>query len=190
MFLSRTSTIRRRLIVYTLIISSLYIGATVVNKFYVNSVFKKSLAESGIEFNRFKSTPLPLTNFLWMGIAEVDDGYYMALYSVFDDEKPDSFAYLKRNNQLLEPFSDDKSLQKLLKFTKGYYIVGEDANGIYIADLRFGKAGIGDNADYVFKFRISDSNGGLHITESQESRKIESGMFSAYLDRILGRVTN
>lgn len=186
MFLNRSSNLRRTIIVSTLIITTLYIGATVVNKFYVNSVFKESLDEQGIDYKRLKSTPLPLTNFLWMGIAEVEDGYYMSLYSNFDDNIPNDFIYLKRNEQLLTPYAENISLKKLLKFTKGYYIVGEDESGIYLADLRFGKAGIGANADYIFKFRIEETIDGIQISESKDSRKVEGDMFSSYIDRVFG----
>lgn len=186
LFMKRSSVVRRKLIVYTLILTTTYLGATVLNKIYINSVFEKSYANHDIRFESLKTTPLPLTNFLWMGLAEVDNGYYLGLYSVFDDSKPNEFIFLPRNEDLITKYRGQESLEKLIKFTKGYYIAGKDDNGIYVADLRFGKAGIGETSDYVFKFYIKENATGIEIVESKESRKVESGMLSDYINRILG----
>ncbi|MCB2222202.1 MAG: metal-dependent hydrolase [Bacteroidetes bacterium] len=186
MFINRTSVFRRKAIVGVVMITSLYLAGTVVNKLHMNTVFKNAFAEQAIEYERLKTTPLPLTNFLWMGIAETEAGYHMALYSNFDAAKPDEFIYIPRNEAKLEALANDDNLKKLIRFTKGFYHVNEDENGLYLADLRFGKAGIAADADYIFKFYLRDMNGELAIAQSDESRKIEGSAFSAFLDRIRG----
>ncbi len=185
-FLKRTGLLRRKIIWSTLVVTSLYLLATVANKLYVNAVFKEALAEQQIGYDRLKTSPLPLSNFLWMGMAETDTGYYMALYSNFDSEKPKDFMFIPRNEKKLQDISEDEALKKLIRFTNGYYHVNEDENGLYLADLRFGKMGIEQNADYIFKFYLKDKNGKVDIQKSSESRSVEGDALANYISRIKG----
>jgi inner membrane protein len=186
MFLKRTSAFRRKLIVTTVLITSLYLLATVGNKFYINTVFKNAFAEQNIDFERFKTSPLPLSNFLWMGIAETETGYYMGLYSNFDTKKPRNFYYIPRNEDQLQAIADDENLKKLIHFTTGYYHVDRDEEGLFLADLRFGKMGINEDADFIFKFYLRDIDGDLLIEQSQSARNIDGTAFSAFINRIKG----
>jgi len=185
-FLNRTSSFRRKLILTTVTVTSIYLAGTAVNKFYVNSVFKNAFANEGFEYERYKTVPLPLTNFLWMGIAESENGYYMGLYSNFDSVKPHDFTYLPRNEEMLRSYADSGQLEKLISFSKGYYHVSHDEDGLYLADLRFGKAGIDESADYIFKFYLREIGGELVIDQSQRSRNINRDAFSGFIDRIKG----
>ncbi len=186
LFIKRTSPVRRKLIPGLIFLTSLYLLGTVVNKVHINSVFKKAFAEQEITYNRYKTAPLPLTNFLWMGMAETDSGYYMALYSNFDKQIPADFEFIPRNEFLIEDIKENKALQKLIKFSKGYYHVNKDEKGLYLADLRFGKMGIGEDAGFVFKFYIRNENGEIKVEQSQDSRSIKENAFSKYLNRIKG----
>ena len=185
-FLRRTALLRRKLILATIFISSFYLIGTVGNKVYINSVFKEAFTKHQISYDRFKTVPLPLTNFLWMGVAETDTGYYMALHSNFDSDIPIDFMYIPRNENKLNTIADNKDLKKLIRFTKGYYHVNEDKNGLYLADLRFGKMGTGENADFIFKFYLKDKEGQVAIHQAKESRGIEESEFSNFIERIKG----
>ncbi|WP_430810096.1 MULTISPECIES: metal-dependent hydrolase [unclassified Carboxylicivirga] len=185
-FFNRKSKIRRYLMVGTLALTTGYLSLTVANKFYVNKVFEQAFKAQDISYERFRTSPLPLSNFLWMGIAEASDGYHMALYSNFDEHHPTDFIYIPRNEHLLAPLSHDTDLQKLLLFTKGYYQVGKDTEGLYLADLRFGKMGIDETADYIFKFYLTADNQRVIINQARKSGEIDKGAFSAFLQRIKG----
>ena len=185
-FIKRTVLIRRRLILSTVFITSFYLLGTVVNKLHVNTVFKKAFSAQQISYERFKTAPLPLTNFLWMGIAETDSGYHMALYSNFDSQQPSNFMFIPRNEYKLNAIANNKNLQKLIRFTKGYYHVNEDKSGLFLADLRFGKMGLDKNADFIFKFHIRNKDGMVFIQQSKESRNIDKTAFSDFINRIKG----
>jgi len=186
MFLNRTSVFRRKLMVTTVLITSLYLFGTVGNKIYMNAVFKNAFAKQDIDYKRYMTAPLPLTNFLWMGIAETESGYYMGLYSNLDAEKPREFYYIPRNDDKLQAIANDESLKKLIRFTKGYYHVDEDEDGLFLADLRFGKAGINEGANYIFKFYLRNPEGDLLIEQSNKSGNIDDSAFSTFIDRIKG----
>jgi len=186
MFMQRTSAFRRKLILTIVTATSIYLVATAANKLYVNSVFKNAFAHEGFDYKRFKTAPLPLTNFLWMGIAETEKGYYMGLYSNFDSTKPYDFTYLPRNEEALNSYADNEELKKLIRFTKGYYHVGQDEDGRYLADLRFGKAGIDESADYIFKFYLREIQGELVFEQAQRTGNIDGDAFLGFMDRIKG----
>lgn len=185
-FIKRTSIIRRRLILFSIIFTSAYLLATIGNKIYINDVFKKAYAKQDINYERYKTSPLPLTNFLWMGIAETHDGYHMGLYSNFDSKKPSEFLFIPRNETKLKELSKSEDLLKLIRFTNGYYHVNSDSTGLYLADLRFGKMGTGENAGFIFKFYLNNSEGKLEITQAEQSESFEESAFSDFIDRIKG----
>lgn len=186
-FISRTAKIRRKLIVGMFSITSLYLLGTVVNKQHVNNVFEKAFSQNQIPYDRYRTSPLPLSNFLWMGLSETDSGYHVALYSNFDDHIPDDFTFIPRNKALLSELADNEDLNRLIHFTKGYYHVNRDQNGLWLADLRFGKMGITENSDFVFKFYLGNRDGELMIRQSRESDSIEDNVLSNYIDRIKGK---
>lgn len=185
-FIKRTALWRRRLIVGTLFITSAYLLGTVGNKLHVNAVFKEAFLNQQISYKQFKTAPLPLSNFLWMGMAETDSGYHMALYSNFDSQRPDDFMFIARNEAKLIAIADNEDINKLIRFTKGYYHVNEDENGLYLADLRFGKMGIEENAEFIFKFYLKNEEGKVFIQQSRATRTIDENAFSEFIDRIKG----
>lgn len=185
-FINRSALIRRRLTLGMFFFTSLYLAGTVANKQHVNNVFEKALSQNQISYDRYRTSPLPLSNFLWMGLAETDSGYHVALYSNFDDHIPDDFTFIPRNKALLEEFADNEDLNRLIQFTKGYYHVNKDQKGLWLADLRFGKMGISGNSEFVFKFYLKNKDENLIIQQSRESRSIEENVLSNYIDRIKG----
>ncbi|WP_010663766.1 metal-dependent hydrolase [Marinilabilia salmonicolor] len=185
-FLNRTALIRRKLILGMFSITSLYLAGTVVNKQHVNNVFEKAFSQNQISYDRYRTSPLPLTNFLWMGLAENDSGFHIALYSNFDDHIPDDFIFVPRNRALLDEYSGNEELNQLIQFTKGYYHVNRDHNGLWLADLRFGKMGINEDSQFVFKFYLKNKSGNLKIQQSREPGSIEENVLSNYIDRIKG----
>lgn len=185
-FLNRISKVRRGIIMVTLIFTSSYLLGTVGNKLYINHVFNQSFHKHDIKYSSYKTVPLPLTNFLWMGIAETKDGYYTALYSNFDSDYPDDFLFIPRNSHLLKGIESDKNLQKLISFSKGYYHIGEDKNGLFLADLRFGRMGIDEDANFIFKFYIRNDNGNVIIEEAPKGGDVGDKVLSDYISRVFG----
>ena len=84
MFYRRTSARRNFWNKMGIAISSVYMLLTLGNKVYVNHVFKKSLNENKIPFSRFQTQPSIFNNILWYGIAEGEDAYHVAFYSLLD----------------------------------------------------------------------------------------------------------
>jgi inner membrane protein len=118
-------------------ISSLYMLLTVFNKLYVDSVFKSSLAEKGLSYNRFSVQPSILNTILWYGIAETEDNYHVAFYSLMDTSNHFSeWQVLPKSRDLtIDQFED---LNDLAWFSNDYYNVVKLDNGNFLyKDLRY-----------------------------------------------------
>jgi len=139
MFKRKDSSIRKRLSNIGLIIAGGYMLLTIVNKQVINTVFRESLDKQGITYIRMLSNPTPLNQVLWTAVVETDTAYLIGFYSHFDKDKNVNFNSLPKNKYLLDELIHDDGVQKILRFTKGYYTVEPDSKGFVVNDLRFGK---------------------------------------------------
>jgi len=137
MFFNRKSTIRRRWLKWGIGLSSIYMVLTLANKLYIDTVFKKSLKENNISYTRYSAQPAIFNNILWYGIAETDNYYFVANYSLFDTKNRFlNFRKVPKQRDLNpEDFQDIKSLAW---FSDGYYSIYNMGNDEYqYNDLRY-----------------------------------------------------
>ena len=137
-------------------LSTTYLLLTLVNGLHVHAKFSQALDQQDIAHQRLFTTPTPLNNALWMGIAEQDDTLYVGQYSVFDETLPQSFRRIEKNTALIADQLDQHPLRRLLWFSRGYYHVTREGDDTYFNDLRFGRSDIWLNTqgDYIFSFRL------------------------------------
>jgi len=157
--LKRTNPKRLKWTKAGIYISSFYMLLTIGNKLYTDSVLKKSFQEAGIETERFNSQPALLSNFLWYGVAETDDMYYVQFYSIFDDEnRPKNIISIPANHHLLD--MDHPDLQTLKWFSKGFYALDtlSTTNQIRYKDLRFPLLDENDKNSSLFGFDLIEKS--------------------------------
>jgi len=156
MFLKRHSSKRRLFLQLGLGVSSLYMMLTIVNKYHVNGVYKRALAEEQIDYLRFQTQPTILNNFLWYGIAETADYYFVGFYSILDASPTVSkWHKLSKNHDLIGYMPKD--LETLSWFSGGYYSLSEtsDPNTFLYKDLRYPMMDENDANSTIFKFTIT-----------------------------------
>jgi len=156
MFLKRHSSKRRLFLQLGLGVSSLYMMLTIVNKYHVNGVYKRALAEEQIDYLRFQTQPTILNNFLWYGIAETADNYFVGFYSILDASPTVSkWHKLSKNHDLIGYMPKD--LETLSWFSGGYYSLSEtsDPNTFLYKDLRYPMMDENDPNSTIFKFTIT-----------------------------------
>ncbi len=122
-----------------LIISSLYLGYALANKYIVSSEVKDMLKKENISYQRFFITPTPLNTWLWFVVAEVDSGYQIGYRSVFDKSGSMSLTYIPKNDHLLQGWQKDHALNQLKKFSQGFYSIENRSDTLVFNDLRFGQ---------------------------------------------------
>ncbi|MBN1988159.1 MAG: metal-dependent hydrolase [Bacteroidales bacterium] len=173
----------RKVLVWTgIIVSTLYLGYTVTNKLQIEREVKQELAARSIDYDRILSSPLPMTNFLWMVVVQDNTGFYIGYRSVFDGDTPTQYEYVKQNDNLLRRFANDKSVRGVKQFTNGFYVVEVDDDGrLWLHDLRFG--GLATGA-YVFSFQLKPSLNGVEVTREHPNRRFTPENVRRYWKRI------
>lgn len=135
-------------------ISSVYMLFTIGNKFYINSVFEKTLTTNNIQYKRYNTEASILNNILWYGIAETDTDYYVGFYSLFDTK--DVFTDWKKipkNHDALARSTPD--LKSLRWFSNDYYNLSQNNDGSFLySDLRYPSIDTGNGKSAVFSFTI------------------------------------
>ncbi len=150
-------------------ISSVYMLCTIGNKFYINSVFEKSMEEQGISYQRYNTEASILNNILWYGIAETEDEYHVAFYSLFDtkDVFTDWKTIPKNHDLLPRTYSD---LANLAWFSNYYYTIKENEDGTFIySDLRYPSVDTGKGESAVFYFTVYKDGDRLNMKRSRPS---------------------
>ena len=130
---------RARLAVMGLLISSMYLGYALVNKYLVAEEIKYLLGKQGVNYKRYFITPTPLNTLLWFVVAEVDSGFQIGYRSVFDKTETMPLTFVPKNEQLLQSPVNDRPLAQLKKFSQGYYSVEYQSDRLVFNDLRFGQ---------------------------------------------------
>lgn len=168
-FFTRTKPIRKYFNYAGIAISSAYMFFTVYNKFRINTVFENTFVTQNIGYQRYMTTPTIFNNILWNGVAEVEDAYYLGMYSFNDkSELVEELSRIPKNHGLVARYQDGRAMQILRWFTNGYYAVKQREDGNFVvSDMRFGRMGSDSDADaeFVFSFVLEDQNGELIMVD-------------------------
>jgi len=168
LFLRRSPSARRGVVLTGLALSTLYMGMSIVIKTHVNSVVNESLAQQQISHGRLMTTPTLFNTVLWRTTAEVPGGFYVGYYSLFDTKPEIEFRFVSRNDHLLQGIRDSRAVSQLLWFSNGWYTVEESADGsLTFSDLRFGEIHTESERQgrYVFNWRL--------VTDLSRTRMIQ-----------------
>lgn len=190
---SPTARVRRWANFAGLALSSAYLLLTVVNKQYIDHVFAQNLAQKQPPAERFLTTPSPFNNLLWRGIAETEDGFYVGDYSLLDPDRSIEFRYVSKRHDLLGDARDNAFVQRLRRFSRGYFTVRRGADGtLQIHDLRFGRNDLGLTAEgeYLFTFRLLEDPDGQIIGLRQEEPplRLNGPLLRQFVARIRGKI--
>lgn len=116
-----------------LIVSTLYLGWTVAAQATVAGVAQRSLAASSRATESVLVTPTPFNSLLWRIVAMDRDGYDEGYYSLLDRVPAVAFEHHPSEPALLDSLREDRNVQRLAWFTKGFYAVSEAPPGQRVA---------------------------------------------------------
>jgi len=120
-------------------LSILYLLLGIAFKLCVDNTVKNELQNKHMVSKRFFTTPTPLNNLLWYIVAENDTGYNIGYRSVFDKTSDIDFHYAARNDSLLKLAEDKEGVNRLVRFSQGYYHAEQWHDTLVFNDLRFGE---------------------------------------------------
>jgi inner membrane protein len=170
LFLDRASPVRRNLIFSGLVLSTLYLGLTVGIKINVSAVARGNFERQSISAKSYITTPTLFNCILWRITAESDNGFHVGYYSLLDPDDDIEFVFIPQDDSLLAPYSHTDAVDRLLWFSRGYYVVNDGEEGLRLADIRFGTIDVGqpDSHRFIFEWRIEhtpDSPGRGRISQ-------------------------
>lgn len=190
MFFKRNSNARKTWLKLGLGLSSVYMLFTLLNKIYIDSVFRSSLQENGIVYNRYYTQPTIFNNVLWYGTVEMEDYYLAGYYSLLDDG--DRFSDWVKIPKVRALSSEDfPRVEKLAWFSNAYYSIYKIENNVYrYNDLRYPIADKNNPNSSVFSFRLFDDNGQLNMKSFERGEEKVSEALSQLWERLKGKTKN
>ncbi|MEC3908777.1 metal-dependent hydrolase [Tamlana sp. 2201CG12-4] len=163
MFFKRTSRKRQLWLKLGIGISSAYMLFTLGNKLYIDTIFRKSLKDSDIDYERFSIQPAIFNNVLWYGIAQTNTAYFVADYSLLDTEN--RFLNFRKvpKQRDLEP-SDFHDIKGLAWFSNHYYSIYKISDNEYqYNDLRYPLLDLDNPNTSVFSLLLYKDKGRLNM---------------------------
>lgn len=187
MRLKRTNPKRQRYTFVGLSVSSSYLLLTFLLKFSATSQFEQALADQNISYNEVSTRPSPLNTVLWNANIQTSDTYLLASYSFFDTQ-PIAFTSYEKNHHLLGDRVHLEPIQRMIRISKGWYVISKEDGVLYFNDLRFGTLGLDNGSmDFVFKYRISDKeDGSVELTEVEYDQRDGKKLMGQLWERIKG----
>lgn len=185
MFFKRTSPIRKTLVVWGLILSSSYMLVTVAAKFYTKSIFEKSLAVQGYDYQRFSNKPTIGNSILWTANVESEDSMYIGYYSLMDSDRNIRFTGHPKHHERIEGIKNEDQIARLLKLTKDWYVVQMEGKKLVICDMRFGEMTEGSGA-FVFSNYVEKYDN-QHVIVRKEP-EFDSSTMRQFLSMLWARI--
>lgn len=172
-----------------LVVSTLYLAFTIVNKWHVHDKMEEAFNKKSIQTTDFVTTPTPLNNFLWMAYSPDSLGYWFGYYSIFDKTNDIDYYHVNKNDKLLSPFINDPSVKILKHFSKGYYCMTTHKDEVYFNDIRFGQIGGWDKPDssFVFSFKLNNNTDNSTALDRSKFKVSYSETILSLVNRIKGK---
>jgi len=134
-----------------LALSTCYLAWGLVAQQYVDRIAQQSLAAQGIAAERVLVTPTAFNSVLWRVVAVAGDAYYEGFYSLFDATPRVDFDRFARGNALADELRGHDGVQRIRRFSKGFYQLRQEGARVLISDLRMGQEPV-----YIFTFAVAE----------------------------------
>ncbi len=178
---------RKKLNNLGLIISSAYLLLTIGIKAITYYKFQNALEDHNIVYKHLQNKPSPFNTILWTANVETDDAFLIGDYSFFDT-KPIEFRKYPKNHHLLGELANRDKIMRLIKVSKGWFIISEREGEIFFHDLRFGVLDLNaPEPTFVFTYHLIEDNGNIRVEETERKPEDAKKLLSVLGDRILGK---
>lgn len=170
-----------------LVASGLYLVICIANKWVIDNETKSSLQRQHLAYNNYFTTPTALNSLLWFVVAKTDSGFYLGHRSVFDKSEV-SFNYMPGQSELLANVGNQEEVQRLIRFSQGYYIAQMWHDTLVFNDLRFGQIQGWDKPDgpFVFHYFLQDTADNDMVVQRGRFAGWDKGIVSSMFNRIKG----
>lgn len=187
----RIKTVGRALTIngWALAFSTVYLAWSALAQWGVTQHARQSLKAQGLPSQQLLVTPAPLSILVWRVVALDGERFHEGFYALMDGGRAMRFVAHERGDALATRHADHLQLQRLSRFTDGFFKVKTEGQGegerLVVTDLRMGQ-----EPDYVFSFDIGPplQAGQTHPVAQLQSRRMDVEVGLRWLgQRMLGR---
>lgn len=151
---ARAKPLAQRALVAGLVLSSGYLGWSLLAKMQVERAAAQTLTAMGLgEAPRF-SVPMPFNTLLWRVVAMTPTGYVVGDRSLWADHGEMQFQGYPSNVQALRQAAELPAVQRLQWFNRGFMRAQVQDGQLVLSDLRMGL-----EPDYNFNFAVATADG-------------------------------
>lgn len=151
----------RRAAGIALVLSSAYLGWTLVAERLAAAKVATALEAAGIRPERLMMLPMPFNSLLWRGLAIDGDRYVNVYRSLFDREAASPVFIHTRSAGVPIPPEAEAGVVAVATFTRGFHGFERVDGGLVLTDLRLGVP-----PNHVFSFRIARLEGDRAVAEA------------------------
>jgi inner membrane protein len=148
-----------------LALGTAYLGWSVVAQHHVRDAAVRALAAQGIAAERVLVTPTAFNTVLWRVVAMTPDGYHEGFRSLLDGRADMRFDRFERGAALREALAGHPPVERVARFSHGFWAMAAHDGRIAITDLRMGQ-----EPAYVFSFVVARQQGGLPVPLDDTTR--------------------
>lgn len=182
----RVKTVGRALAIngWALAFSTAYLAWSALAQWGVTQHARQSLQAQGLPSQQLLVTPAPLSTLVWRVVALDGERFHEGFYALLDSGRSIRFVTHERGGALATQNTEHPQLQRLARFTDGFFKVQRSRESLVVTDLRMGQ-----EPDYVFSFDIGPplQAGQTPPVASQISRRMDVGEGLNWLgQRMLG----
>ena len=173
-----------RINAWALAFSTVYLAWSALAQAWVMQHARESLQALGLPSQQLLVTPAPFNTVLWRVVAIDGERFHEGFYALMDGGRAVRFVAHERGAVLATENADHPQLQRLSRFTDGFFKVQRASGSLVVTDLRMGQEPV-----YVFAFDIGPplQGGQGHGPAVQQSRRMDIGAGLKWLGpRILG----
>jgi inner membrane protein len=173
---------------FGLITSSAYMLLTFFNHHRAVNALELAMEERGIKSEAYFAAPTLLNNLLWNTVAHDSAGFWIGYYSVLDRKNSLELYYTPKNEELLKEWLKSPDVQKLIRFSQGYYCISESDGKIWFNDLRFGQIGGWEKPDapFAFSFDLSADADNAMVVQKGRIEGTKREMIHSLWNRMWG----
>lgn len=144
----------RRALLAGLVLSTAYLGWSLVAKSMVEREAERSLAALGLDDAPRFSVPMPFNTLLWRVVAMTPEGFVEGEHSLVADTRPIAFQHYRSDVQGLSQVHAYPAVARLIWFNRGFMKAGVRDGYLVLSDLRMGA-----EPDYSFNFAVARREG-------------------------------
>jgi inner membrane protein len=136
-----------------LVLTTFYLGWSVMAQQHVDRIARASLASEGIDAQGLLVTPAPFNTVLWRLVATTPEHYFEGHYSLLDNQPTVRWTAYPRGAELIAEHGEDDSVARIAAFSHGFFSLRAVDGRLMLTDLRMGQ-----EPAYVFRFDVGALN--------------------------------